>query len=129
MALASTWAGPTDTPEARRYNHIRRWLSVADFMIGLVMLIVLLVTGWTAALRDLAYRIADHSYLVAVFLFVAMLLIAGKLLGSGFDYYSFRLEHRYHLSNQRPGSWLWDEFKEWLIGLVLATILVEVLYF
>lgn len=129
MALASTWAGPGDTSEARRYNRIRRWLGVADFMMGLLMLIVLLATGWNAALRDLANRTADHSYLVALFLFVAMLMILGKLLGSGFDYYSFRLEHRYQLSHQDLGSWLWDEFKEWLIGLVLATILVEVLYF
>jgi STE24 endopeptidase len=128
MAHASTWAAPTDTPEARRYNRIRRWLSVADFVIGLVMLIVLLATGWTAGLRDLAYRAAGQSYLLAVFLYVAMLLVLSKLLGSGLDYYSFRLEHRYQLSNQKLRSWLWDEFKGWLIGLVLATILVEVLY-
>jgi STE24 endopeptidase len=128
MAHASTWAAPTDTPEARRYNRIRRWLSVADFVIGLLMLIVLLATGWTAGLRDLAYRAADQSYLLAVFLYVAMLLVLSKLLGSGLDYYSFRLEHRYQLSNQKLRSWLWDEFKGWLIGLVLATILVEVLY-
>lgn len=129
MALASTWAASADTPEARRYNRIRRWLSVADFIIGLVMLIVLLVTGWSGSLRDLAYRSAGQSYTLAVFLYVAMLLILSKLLGSGLDYYSFRLEHRYHLSNQKLGSWLWDEFKGWLVGLALATILVEVLYF
>ena len=129
MALASTWAASADTPEARRYNRIRRWLSVADFIIGLVMLIVLLLTGWSGSLRDLAYRSAGQSYTLAVFLYVAMLLFLSKLLGSGLDYYSFRLEHRYHLSNQKLGSWLWDEFKGWLVGLALATILVEVLYF
>ncbi|HEX6505664.1 MAG TPA: M48 family metallopeptidase [Terriglobales bacterium] len=129
MALASTWGASADTPEARRYNRIRRWLSVADFIIGLVMLIVLLVTGWSGSLRDLAYRSAGQSYTLAVFLYAAMLLILSKLLGSGLDYYSFRLEHRYHLSNQKLGSWLWDEFKGWLVGLALATILVEVLYF
>jgi STE24 endopeptidase len=58
-----------------------------------------------------------------------MLLVLSKLLGIGLEYYSFRLEHRYHLSNQKLGSWLWDECKGWLVGLVLATILVEVLYF
>jgi STE24 endopeptidase len=129
MAIANTWAAPNDTPEARRYNRLRRWLSVSDFVLGLIMLIVLLATGWTGSLRDLAYRAADPSYALAVFFYVTMLLILSKLLGSGLDYYSFRLEHRYHLSNQRLGSWLWDEFKGWLVGLVLATILVEVLYF
>jgi STE24 endopeptidase len=129
MAIASTWMTSSDTPEARRYNRLRRWLSISDFVLGLLMLIVLLATGWTGSLRDLAYRAADQSYAVAVFLYVLMLLILSKLLGAGLDYYSFRLEHRYHLSNQKLGSWLWDEFKGWLVGLVLATILVEVLYF
>ncbi|HVO63246.1 MAG TPA: M48 family metallopeptidase [Terriglobales bacterium] len=129
MAIASTWAASNDTPEARRYNRIRRWLSVSDFVLGLIMVIVLLATGWTGSLRDLAYRASDQSYTLAVFLYVAMLLVLSKLLGAGLDYYSFRLEHRYNLSNQKLGSWLWDEFKGWLVGLVLATIVVEVLYF
>lgn len=129
MAIASTWAASNDTPEARRYNRLRRWLSVSDFVLGLVMLTVLLASGWTGSLRDLAYRAADQSYVLAVFLYVTMLLLLSKLLGAGLDYYSFRLEHRYHLSNQKVGSWLWDECKGWLVGLVLATILVEVLYF
>ena len=42
-----TSAAPVDSPEARRYNRIRRWLGIADFVIGLVLLVVLLVTGWT----------------------------------------------------------------------------------
>ncbi len=129
MAFTTTEAVPSDTPEARLYNRIRRWLSVADFVVGLLMLIVLLVTGWTGSIRDLAYRAADQSYALAVFFYVGMLLILSKVLGSGLDYYSFRLEHRYQLSNQKLDSWLWDEFKGWLVGLVLATILVEVLYF
>jgi STE24 endopeptidase len=124
-----TWAVSTDTLEARRYNRVRRWLSIADFVIGFVMLVVLLATGWTGSLRDLAYRAVDQRYALAVFLYVTMLLVLSKLLGAGLDYYSFRLEHRYQLSNQKLGSWLWDELKGWLVGLVLATILVEVLYF
>jgi STE24 endopeptidase len=129
MAIASTWAASNDSPEARRYNRIRRWLSVSDFILGLVMLIVLLATGWTGSLRDLAYRTSGQSYALAVFFYVFILLVLSKFLGAGLDYYSFRLEHRYHLSNQKFGSWLWDQFKGWLVGLVLATILVEVLYF
>jgi STE24 endopeptidase len=129
--MASTSTGPVspDTPQARRYNRIRRWLSVADFATGALLLVVLLATGWTGSLRDLAYRGSGQSYTLAVFLYVFMLLVLSKLLGIGLEYYSFRLEHRYHLSNQKLGSWLWDECKGWLVGLVLATILVEVLYF
>jgi len=117
-----------DSPESQHYNHIKRWLSVADFGLGVVFLVVLLVTGWTGSLRDLAYHNASQNYNLAVFLYVVMLMLISKALGTPLDYYGFRLEHRYHLSNQKFRSWLWDEFKSLVIGLVLATVVVELLY-
>ena len=120
---------PADTPEARRYNRIRRWLGIADFALGLVLLIVLLATGWNGTLRDFAYRASFQTYTFAVFLYVLMLMSIQKFLGSGLDYYGFRLEHRFNLSNQKLRSWLWDETKGFLVGLILASIVVELLYF
>jgi STE24 endopeptidase len=120
---------PADTPEARRYNRIRRWLSIADFALGLALLIGLLVSDWNGALRDLAYRASYQTYTLAVFLYVLMLMLIQKFLGFGLDYYGFRLEHRFNLSNQKLRSWLWDEAKGFLVGLILATIVVELLYF
>src|SRR5438445_5283031 len=118
-----------DTPEARRYNRIRRWLGIADAVLGFLLLVVLLATNWSGWLRDLAYRGGFQNYTFAVFLYVAMLLPIGKILGIGLDYYSFRLEHRFNLSNQRLRSWIWAEMKGFLVGLVMATIVVELLYF
>src|SRR6266705_2011202 len=117
-----------DSPESRSYNRVKRWLGVADFGLGLLLLVVLLATGWSGTLRDLALRGASSDYSVAVFLYVLMLMVISRVLGFPLDYYGFRLEHRYHLSNQRLRSWLWDEFKGVLVGLVFATIVVELLY-
>ena len=36
---------PTDTPEVRRYNRIKRWLGISDAVIGFAVLVILLVTG------------------------------------------------------------------------------------
>ena len=118
----------TDSPQARRYNRIRRWLGIADFLLALALLTVLLVTGWTGTLRDLAYRAAFQNYTLAVFLYVVMLMAIGKLLGLPLDFYSFRLEHRFQLSNLRFRSWIWDETKGFLLGVVLASIGAELLY-
>lgn len=118
-----------DTSEARRYNQIRRWLSVADFVLGLALLLALLVTGWTGTLRDLALGGAGERYTLALFFYVVLLMVISKVLGVGLDYYAFRLEHRYHLANQRLRSWLWDELKGWLLGLVLGSLLAEILYY
>jgi STE24 endopeptidase len=117
-----------DTGAARRYNRIRRELSLADFLLGVGMFVALLATGWTGHLRDLAYWAARQNYTVAVFFYMAQLMLLNKVLGLGLDYYGFRLEHEYHLSNQKLKSWAWDELKGWLVGLVLATVVVELIY-
>jgi STE24 endopeptidase len=130
--MESTLVAPSpsaDTPEARRYNRIKRWLGIADFVLGLVLLLVLLATGWNGTLRDVAYRASSQTYVLAVFFYVVMLMLIGKFLGLGLDYYGFRLEHRFNLSNQKLRAWLWDETKGFLVGLVLACIIVELLYF
>src|SRR5438874_1578548 len=120
---------PVDSPQTRRYNRIRRWLGIADFILGAVVLVVLLATGWSGTLRDIALGDAAQNYVLAVFLYVLMLMTITKLLGLGLDYYGFRLEHRFQLSNQRLRAWLWDEAKGFLVGLVLAAIVAELLYF
>jgi STE24 endopeptidase len=118
-----------DSPEVRRYNRIRRWLGIGEFALGLALLLVLLITGWTNWLRDLAYSDAWQSYSLAVALYTVMLVFISKALGLGMDFYSFRLEQRHQLSNQKLSGWVWDQIKEFLVGAILASLLVELLYF
>ena len=118
-----------DPPETRRYNRIRRWLGIADFAIGFLFLIVLLVTGGSDWLRDQAYRLGFQNYSLSLFMYLLLLLAISKALGIGLDYYGFSLERRFKLSTQRFRSWAWDEVKGFLVGLVLGGVLVEVLYF
>src|SRR5579862_4067283 len=118
-----------DTPEVRRYNRIRRWLGIADFVLGFAFLVILLVTRWSDGLRDLAYRWGFQSYSFALFIYLFLLLGINKALGFGLDYYGFRLERRFKLSTQKLGSWAWDEVKGFLVGLALGSLVVELLYF
>src|SRR3984957_77328 len=122
-ALASN-----DSPEARRYNSVKRWLGVADFVLGGAFLVVLLVTGWSGWLRDLAYRLGFQNYTLSVFFYLLLLLIIGKALGAGLDYYGFRIERKFQLTTQPLRSWIWDEVKGFLVSLVLGAIVVELLY-
>ena len=118
-----------DSPEAQRYNRTRRWLGIADFVVGLVFLVVILVTRWSDSLRDLAYRLGFQNYSLSLFVYIVLLLAISKLLGISLDYYGFRLERRFKLSNQRFTSWAWDEVKGFLVGLVIGSIVIELLYF
>jgi len=38
------------------------------------------------------------------------------------------VEHRFHLSNQSAGAWLWDELKGFLLSLLLGGLLAEIVY-
>jgi STE24 endopeptidase len=117
-----------DSPEARRYNRMRRWLGIADFVVGFIFLVVLLATRWSDSLRDLAYRVGFQNYTLSLFAYIVLLLGISKLLGLGLDYYGFRLERRFKLSNQRFSAWLWDETKGFLVSLVLGAVVIELLY-
>jgi STE24 endopeptidase len=120
---------PADSPEARRYNRIQRWLGLADFVIGSAFLILLVLTGWTGWLRDLALRRGFQSYSLALFIYLFLLLLISKAIGFALDYYGFRMERSFQLSTQNFRGWLWDEAKGFLLGLVMAGIVVELLYF
>src|SRR6266498_1450114 len=96
-----------DSPEARRYNRIRRWLGIADFVLGFAFLVVLLVTGWSGWLRDMAYRAGFQNYSLSLFVYLLLLLVISKVLGLGLDYYGFSLERKFKLFLQDFRSWVW----------------------
>jgi STE24 endopeptidase len=120
---------PADSADALRYNRIKRWLGIADFVVGFAFLVLLLASGWTRWLRDLAYRIGFQNYSLSVFVYLFLLLAIGKVIGLGLEYYGFRLERSFKLSTQKLRAWAWDEVKSFLVGLVLGGVVVELLYF
>jgi STE24 endopeptidase len=119
---------PADTDEAREYNRARHWVEIADLAIGFGFLVILLATGWSNWLSNLARHLGRDQYEWSLFLYVFFLSVISKVLGSGLDFYSFRLEHRFNLSNQKFGSWIKDEFKGWVLGLLLGAVLAEIVY-
>jgi len=121
-------AAGEDSPEARQYSRIHRWISLSDTSLGIIFLVVILATGWTRDLRDIGLRFAHGHYGLALFYYVLLLTLIGKAISLALDVYSFRLEHRFHLSNQSTAAWIVDELKGWLVGLVIATLLAELVY-
>jgi len=121
-------ASSDDSPEARQYSRIQRWISISDTVLGVVFLVVLLASGWTRNLRDLGFRFAHDHYVLALFVYVLLLTLISKAISIPLDVYGFRLEHRFQLSNQSTAAWLLDEVKGWLVGLVMASLLAELVY-
>ena len=61
-------------------------------------------------------------------MYVVMLMLLTKVIGIGLEYYGYRLEHNYHLSNQRLAGMVWDQVKGFLVSVILAAIVAVVLY-
>ena len=119
-----------------RYNRLQRQASVASLSWSVGLLVALVATGAASRLRDVAEAWASAlggsaSWFVAVstLSYVLLLSIAHEIGGAPIAFYSgFVLERRYGLSNQRLGSWLWDQIKAFAIGLVLAWGGVSLIY-
>src|SRR5689334_19112551 len=107
MSLPNSNPQP-DTPEARQYNRAKRWLEIADLVVGVAFLAILLLTGWNRGLRDLSMKLGRDYYALQLFVYVLLLSAISKFLGVGLDFYSFRLEHRFNLSNQKLSGWIKD---------------------
>ena len=120
---------PSDSAEARRYNRILRCIGLADFALGLLVMVVLLATDWTGSLRNLAIHLSGDRHALALFLYTTALMALTKFFSLGLDYYSFLIEHRYHLSNQRLRGWAWDQAKGFALAFVFGQLLVQALYF
>lgn len=117
-----------DSAETRSYNRLLRRIGVADLALGLAFMCVLLAADWTSDFRNIAVRIASDHHAIALFLYTSILLLITKVLSLGLDYYSFLIEHRYHLSNQRLRNWAWDQAKGFALTFLLSQVLVQTVY-
>jgi STE24 endopeptidase len=119
---------PADSQEARRYNRLLRHIGVADLILGLGLMGVVLAADWTSDFRNFAVRVAGDRHAVALFVYTSILLLLTKAFSLGLDYYSFLIEHRYHLSNQRLRGWVWDQTKGFALMFFFCQLLVQMLY-
>lgn len=117
---------------ASRYQRLKRQSSVAALLWSAGLLLLLVVTGGSLALRRAAEALAPAGALgpfVVVIAYVALLALiheAGKL---PIDFYrGFLLEQRYGLSNQTFQKWCATQVKGAGLSLVLGMAAASVVY-
>ena len=105
----------------------RTTMMFAETIYGIVLLLLILHFALNRKLRDLAERVAHNRFLQAC-IFVPLLTILLDGLSLPFGLYSHHLSMQYGLSVQHWGSWFWDWTKNELIGIVIGTLLLALLY-
>jgi len=119
---------PEDVERGSAYMQGRYQLFAAGTLLRLAALAFLVFTPASAALRNLAVRMAPAHPAVAVAIYIALLAVSFELLTFPLGYYAgFVREHAFGLSNQTAGAWLVDRLKGAAISLALAVPLGSVL--
>jgi STE24 endopeptidase len=117
-----------DSARVKRYHRTGRILSVAGFLVDLAILLTLLLTGWTHALRTLALDCTTRPW-IAVLIYLGLFGIITHVIGLPLNFLQgFWLEQRYGLSKLTLAGWVKDELKGVAVGGALAVLGVEFLY-
>ena len=121
---------------ASRYHRLSRSARVLSVALGATLLLTLLASGGSLALRHVAgfaaARVASPPHLVRtveVIAYVILVYALNELIELPLAFYrGYLLETRYGLSRETAGGWLHDHLKAAALGLVFATTVALLIY-
>ncbi len=127
--MVSETIDPQRQEKAKEYARIRRLLLVVDLSLAAALLLLFIFSGASSILKEGITGLTEDDWAI-VALYLAALFTLYSFLTLPLSYYSgFVLPHRYGLSTQTLRAWLWDQVKGGLLGLVLGTLVMEVIYY
>jgi Zn-dependent protease with chaperone function len=119
---------PEPSEKALRYHRSGNWLWAVGVAWGLLVPAVILFTGFSARLRDMARAIGRRWYFTLV-AYVALYTALMFVIDLPLSYYAgFVRPHEYGLSNQTFDKWFSDSLKELAVGLVAGALLIWIPY-
>jgi len=130
LAARSAFAESTDSvanetgadrqAQIKSYSRTRNILAFVQVAWTLAALALILFSGLSTLLRGVAESAFGHP-LAARALYFGICLGALALLQLPFSLYAgYAIEHKYRLSAQPLGGWLWEEWLGFLVALVIG---------
>jgi STE24 endopeptidase len=131
VAATEAWLGTLPAAARARsdaYFEGGYWLLLWGFLYGLGVAWVLLGTGLSVAMRNLAERVT-HLGFVHSLVYAVQYILATALLGLPLTLYEgyFR-EHHYGMSNLTLAGWFGEEAKGIALALVFASLAIAAFY-
>ena len=119
--------------KAKEYARIRRRLSFVSMGIGIAGVLIFLFTNLGTWLRDqlqvLSWQPIAGWFPWQILVYFLILMLGYEIITAPIGYYSgFILPHRYGLSTMTLKGWLGDLFKGLVLGLVLESLAIELVY-
>ncbi len=116
------------TDRSKAYNREKNILTFIDLGISALYFYLLLGAGWVYPLANWARQVSGNAYVqFLVFSFLVGLVHTGLKLPFSL-YGGYFLEHKYGLSRQTFGQWLWDGVKGFLVSTTITLPLLLALF-
>jgi STE24 endopeptidase len=109
--------------KATRYHRLRRLAAFAGTALTAAWLLALLVTGWSASLRDVSRDIAGQAFALTVIVYVVLVAVLSEAIQLPLAFYQgVILERRYELSTQTTWRWWVDQLKAGGVAIIFGVI-------
>jgi STE24 endopeptidase len=119
---------PEPSEKAMQYYRSGNVLWFVEQAWSIAVLVLLLATGVSAALRNAARRIGRNWFFTIVVYF-ALFTIVTTIIDLPLSYYAeFVREHAYGLSNQTFGKWFGDTLKSLAVACIVGALVLWVPY-
>jgi STE24 endopeptidase len=116
------------SPEIKQYQRLKIIAMVAGTVLSLGWLAIVALTLGPVVGQWLAEHLS-RSRLVQLLGTAAFLGTTVEILNLPIDFWSsYLVEHRFHLSNQTLGAWIWRRLKGYLVAGILGVLLLSGLY-
>ncbi|MGH9413606.1 MAG: M48 family metalloprotease [Terriglobales bacterium] len=110
--------------DPKRYAREKFWLGLASGSFNLVLLVLLLLTGFSIAIA----RWCSGPPALVVLEYVLLVGAGFQILDLPGAWLGRRIEIRFGMNRQGGASWLWDETKSTLLAAVLGIGAAELVY-
>ena len=111
------------TPEMVRHSRILDALYFAGTAYSIGVLLLLLLSGASRKMRDLAAALSKKWFVMAM-LYIVFFTIATTVLEFPLSYYAgFVVPHQFDLTDQTFPAWLADEGKALGVGIVISALI------
>lgn len=114
---------------SKKYNNIKLGIGIFKSVISFLVIIAFVYFHFSLMLEQFLQNYFSNSYVLFI-VFILLTGLAGIILFSPINYYKdFYLEHKYDLSNQTFGKWIFENFKGLVVSLAIGIPILLLFYY
>lgn len=114
---------------AKKYSNIKLAGGIAKSLLTFILIGLFIILGLSKSLYSAIAPALNSEYLIFIFFVLIAALVSSFLFFPVNYYLEFYLEHKYSLSNQTFLRWIWEDFKESLVGIAIGVPLLLLFFY